>query len=281
MIGLLVAIALAGAAGLAVYAFWIEPRRLVVTRVEVAAPAWPAGAPDLRVVALADLHAAGPHITPDRIAAIVARANAERPDLVALLGDYVFETWARTSFVPPETVAAALAGLRARLGVFAVIGNHDWALDGVRVRRALEGAGIPVLDNAARRVEADDGFAFWVAGVGDRDVDRDDLPGTLTRVTNGAPVLLLTHSPDLFPDVPERVALTLAGHTHGGQCDLPVLTRYVIPSRYGRRFSYGHIVERNRHLVVSGGLGCALLPVRFRRPPEIVVVTLRAAAARR
>ena len=281
MIGLLVAIALAGAAGLAVYAFWIEPRRLVVTRVEVAAPAWPAGAPDLRVVALADLHAAGPHITPDRIAAIVARANAERPDLVALLGDYVFETWARTSFVPPEAVAAALAGLRARLGVFAVIGNHDWALDGARVRRALEGAGIPVLDNAARRVEADDGFAFWVAGVGDRDVDRDDLPGTLTRVTNGAPILLLTHSPDLFPDVPERVALTLAGHTHGGQCDLPLLTRFVIPSRYGRRFAYGHIVEGGRHLVVSGGLGCTLLPMRFRMPPEIVVVTLRAAAARR
>ena len=281
MLGLLLTITLAAAVGLAVYAFWIEPRRLVVTRVEVASPAWSAGAPDRRIVALADLHAAGPHMTPDRIAAIVARANAERPDLVALLGDYVFETWARTSFVAPEAVAAALAGLRARLGVFAVIGNHDWALDGARVRRALEGAGIPVLDNAARRVEADGGFAFWVAGVGDRDVDRDDLPGTLARVTDGAPVLLLTHSPDLFPDVPDRVALTLAGHTHGGQCDLPVLTRYVIPSRYGRRFSYGHIVERNRHLVVSGGLGCALLPVRFRRPPEIVVVTLRAAAARR
>src|SRR5687767_14074453 len=98
--------ALGGAAALAVHGFWIEPRRLVVTRLEVTLPGWPADAPELRIAVLADFHAAGPHVTPARLAGIVARTNAERPDLVALLGDYVFETRLRTSFVPPEAVAA-------------------------------------------------------------------------------------------------------------------------------------------------------------------------------
>jgi uncharacterized protein len=275
MIGLLLAFALAAAIGLGVYACWIEPRRLVVTRYEVRSPAWPADAPDLRIVAMSDFHASGPHITADRIAAIVGRANAERPDLVALLGDFVFETRVRTSFVPPVAVAAALAGLRARLGVFAVLGNHDWKLDGPWVARALAKAGLIVLDNAACRIEAD-GRVLWVAGVGDRAVYQDDLPGTLARVPDGAPVLLVTHSPDLFPEVPERVALTLAGHTHGGQCELPVLTRFVIPSRHGRRYAYGHIVEGGRQMFVSSGIGTANLPVRFGVPPEIVLLRIGA-----
>jgi predicted MPP superfamily phosphohydrolase len=96
----------------------------------------------------------------------------------------------------------------------------------------------------------------------------------LAPVPEGAPTLLLTHDPDVFPQVPRGVALTLAGHTHGGQVDLPLMRRWAIPSRFGDRYSGGHVEEGGRHLYVSRGVGTAGLPLRFRSPPEISVLTL-------
>jgi predicted MPP superfamily phosphohydrolase len=91
-------------------------------------------------------------------------------------------------------------------------------------------------------------------------------------------VILLSHDPDVFPLVPERVAITLSGHTHGGQVAIPLLRRLVIPSRYGERYARGHIVEDGRHLYVTSGLGTSGLPVRLLAPPEIVVLELASAA---
>ena len=102
-----------------------------------------------------------------------------------------------------------------------------------------------------------------------------DLDGTLAKVTDDAPVILLAHEPDIFPRVPSRVSLTLSGHTHGGQVRVFGYSP-MVPSRYGNRYAYGHIVEDNRHLVVSGGLGCSILPVRIGVPPEIVMVDVAA-----
>ena len=101
----------------------------------------------------------------------------------------------------------------------------------------------------------------------------DDLPATLAAATDAAPAILLAHEPDIFPRVPDRVALTLAGHTHGGQVRLLGYSP-MIPSDYGRRFAYGHIVEEGRHMIVSGGLGMSIYPVRFGVPPEITLVRL-------
>jgi predicted MPP superfamily phosphohydrolase len=101
----------------------------------------------------------------------------------------------------------------------------------------------------------------------------DDLDGTLAQVNDGDPVVLLAHEPDIFPSVPPRVALTLSGHTHGGQVRLLGFAP-VVPSRFGDRYAYGHMVEDDRNLIVSGGLGCSLAPVRFGVPPEIVVIDL-------
>ena len=80
---------------------------------------------------------------------------------------------------------------------------------------------------------------------------------------------------DVFPEIPERVALTLAGHTHGGQVALPWLGRPIVPSAHGERFAIGHVRERGRDLFVTSGLGTSILPVRFRVPPEISLVTIR------
>ena len=125
------------------------------------------------------------------------------------------------------------------------------------------------------------GRSFWLAGLGDqiayiRGPGRfdgvDDLPGTLAKITDNAPAILLAHEPDIFVSVPHRIALTLAGHTHGGQVRLFGWSP-IVPSRY-RRFAYGHIIENNRHMIVSGGLGCSIAPVRLGVPPEIVLVRL-------
>ena len=103
----------------------------------------------------------------------------------------------------------------------------------------------------------------------------DDLNATLAKVTDDAPVILMIHEPDAFTEVPSRVALTLAGHTHGGQVRIFGYSP-VVPSAYGNRFAYGHVVEDGRHLIVSGGLGCSVLPVRFGVPPEINLIELGA-----
>ena len=89
-------------------------------------------------------------------------------------------------------------------------------------------------------------------------------------------MLLLAHEPDIFPAMPERVSLTLAGHTHGGQIRLPLVWPHFVPSKYGARFAYGHIIENDRHMIVSGGLGTSIVPARLGVPPEIVHVTLGA-----
>ena len=261
------------AAALGLWAFWIEPASLTVRRQELGLPGWPAGQAGLRVAVLTDLHVGSPHAGVGKLRRVVERANAENPDIVVLLGDYVIQDVMGGEFVEPEVIAAELGKLTPRLGVFAVLGNHDWWLDGERVARALRGAGVVVLENEAQRVERG-GHAFWVGGLADLWTRKPDVGRALAAVADGEPVILLTHNPDVFPGVPERVSLTLAGHTHGGQVNLPLLGRPVVPSKYEQRYAMGHVVEGGRHLYVSGGVGTSIIPVRFRVPPELVVLTV-------
>jgi hypothetical protein len=222
-----------------------------------------------------------------RIEQIVETANALAPDLTVLLGDYVAGMRRfRIDSVPIPDWSRALARLRAPLGVYAILGNHDWWEDPEGVRVGLERNGIEVLENRAIRLRHG-GRRFWLAGLGDQLAIRkgrgyvgvDDLPGTIAPTLGDRdPVILLAHEPDIFVRMPERVTLTLSGHTHGGQVRLPFIGRPVIPSRYGQRFAYGHIVEGGRNLIVSSGLGLTGLPVRFMVPPEIALVTLAAPA---
>ena len=205
------------------------------------------------------------------------RVNETNPDLVLIPGDFVIQGVRGGRFVEPETIAENLKELRARRGVFAVLGNHDWWLNGERVRRALESAGIRVLENDAARVEFDSGKAIWLAGLADLWTRRPDIPGTLAKVTDDAPVIAFTHNPDIFPNMPRRVILTIAAHTHGGQVNIPLVGRPIVPSDYGQRYAAGLIVEDGRHLYVTTGIGTSIIPVRFRVPPEITVLTMKAA----
>jgi predicted MPP superfamily phosphohydrolase len=276
----------ASGAAAASYGIVIEPGfRLSLARWPIMHPDWPASMPPLRIGVLADLHAMEPWMPVSRIERIVQAANDLQPDLVVLLGDYVAGMARyRTGIVSIADWAAALGPLRAPYGVHAVLGNHDWWVDARGVRRGLEQVGIRVLENEAFKLEAH-GRRFWLAGLGDQLAKPvhggfqgvDDLKGTVAQtMADTDPVILLAHEPDIFVKVPPRVTVTLSGHTHGGQVLLPFIGRPVVPSKFGQRFAYGHVVEDGRHLLVSSGLGMSGLPVRFMVPPEIALVTLTA-----
>lgn len=267
LVGLGVA-ALAGGA----WAFWLEPASLAVVEQRLAV-GWPAPRP-LRIAILTDLHVGSPFNGLDKLRDVVDRTNAARPDVVCILGDLVIQGVLGGRFVPPEDIATELQRLRAVSGVVGVLGNHDAWLDHDRVRRALERNGVRILEDTSARLETAAG-PVWMAGVSDVLTRRHDIAAALAAVEDdGTPVVLLTHNPDVFPDVPARVTITLAGHTHGGQVRLPLLGRPIVPSRFGQRFAAGHIVENGRHVFVATGVGTSIVPVRFRVPPAVTVLTL-------
>ncbi len=282
--------------GLAVgaYAFGVEPFRMRRTDYRLALPGWVG--PNMTIAIIADPHMCEPYMTAARLRGVVDRVNDMSPDLTLLLGDYVATHRFVRGVVPARDWAAEFARLKAPLGVHAVMGNHDWWDDpAAQARRAgptygevaLRDAGIEVYENRAVKLGFQ-GQDFWLAGLGDqiglntngRWSGVDDLPGTLAQITDDAPVILMAHEPDIFPKVPARVALTLSGHTHGGQLRMFGYSPKV-PSAYANRYAYGLVEEAdpegmNRKLLVSGGLGCSILPFRFGVPPEILHVTVGA-----
>ena len=279
--------------GTGAYAVGIEPMRLTITRYRLRPKGpWPEGL-SLRIVALSDIHACEPWMSAARIEGIVAAANALNGDVTVLLGDYVSGMNFVTRYVDAAEWGPVLGGLRAPLGTYAILGNHDWWEDRAAQARgsgptiageALRRNGIRVLQNEALPLSVR-GHEVWLAGLGDQlaflpsrktsglsRIGVDDLPGTLAQIPEGAPAILLAHEPDIFPEVPPRIALTLSGHTHGGQVRVFGYAP-VVPSRYKNRFAYGHVREQ-ADLIVSGGLGMSIAPVRLGIPPEIVVIDL-------
>jgi predicted MPP superfamily phosphohydrolase len=266
-------IAVAVLVALAVYAFAVEPARLVVQHTSIALEAWPAAMPPLRIALISDVHADSAFIDDAKLARIVSLTNSEHPDLILILGDSIAHRPKVDALVEPEHIAAMLRPLHARFGVFGILGNHDNWFDGPRVKQAYERAGIPTLVNETRRV-AVDGGAVSLVGLADLITGRPDL----TLIDRAEPpVIVMTHSPDIFPRVSSRAALTVAGHTHGGQVWLPFAGRLIVPSRYRQRYAFGHVVEAGRHLFVTSGIGTSIIPVRFCVTPEIRILDLRSA----
>lgn len=244
----------------------VVPRRLRVHEVVLAVPGWPAELDGLRVALVSDLHAGGPWVGVDRVRRVVDAVLAAQPDLVLLLGDYVADVGFGERLDPAE-VAAELSRLAPAPAV-AVLGNHDWYAGGHRVRAALESAGLPVL--AEQAVPVLDG-RLWVAGVSDLWEQTPSVPAALALVPDGAPVVLVTHNPDVVVDVPAEVPLVVAGHTHGGQIAVAGRPLHRLSQRSGNRWTAGwYPADR---LYVSPGIGCSLLPMRT-VTPEVPVLVL-------
>lgn len=284
----------ASGVGAGAYALAIEPRFRLETTTYALSPRQWAGGPTLTIAVLADIHGREPNMGRPRVEQVVETTAALNADLILLLGDYAQRVEAEGPFMSYRQVLTLLKQLRAPLGVHGILGNHEWWDDKAaqktgrgptEAHRVFADLGMSLLDNRAVRL-VKDGKPFWLAGLADQIAIRlpgysryrgfDDLPGTLAQVTDDAPVILMAHEPDIFPEVPDRLALTLSGHTHGGQVRLFGWSP-IVPSAYGNRYAYGHVVEEDRHLIVSGGLGtvsAGIAPVRLGVPPEIVRIEL-------
>lgn len=245
--------------------------------------------PKMRILCIADVHACDPFMTVAHLQRVVVQANAVKADLICLLGDYAGHLpFART--LRSDVVAEQLATLTAPLGVYAIFGNHDWRDDpeakAQRLRethwhKAFDAAGIATLNNRSVPCESD-GVPFTLSGIDSQRAywgrpqpspGADDLTSALQDTPKGRFTILLAHEPDIFVSLPDHADLTLSGHMHGGQVR-PFGRAWYAPSTFGTRYAYGHHVEGARQLVVSGGLGCSSLPIRWNMPPELTLIEL-------
>jgi hypothetical protein len=225
----------------------------------------------LKIVHLTDLHHS--LFTPgEEIQRAVQLTNLLKPDVVALTGDYV--TLSRSYIWP---VARVLGRLRARLGVFAVLGNHDFGVDADEMTHALRAQRVRVLRNAHFALRA--GLAtLWVLGVDDLWWQADDLRAALRSVPRRDPKILLCHNPlGIHLAAEHGIDFVLSGHTHGGQVRLPVVGSFYGRSKLGERFVEGWNRLDGTQIYISRGIGKVLVPLRLGCPPEIACLRLRRA----
>ena len=277
------------AAGLAAWAFLYEPNTLSTQNRRIAIPELNPAFDKFKIVAISDIHGGSNFVDAAKIRRIVELANLENADLIVLLGDFVSQQAGDHSLLkmPMAEIADSLRGLKARHGVFAVIGNHDWWYDEKKVQAELERVGITVLNPAAVKIErANQSFVLLglpeILKYNSREKFAVDARGALAKLGDAGetPVIALVHNPDAFAWMHEKPAeyknirLVLAGHTHGGQCDFPVVGAPVVPSSYGQKYAKGLIQENGKQLFVTTGVGTSIMPARFRVPPEIAVIEL-------
>lgn len=243
----------------------------VVRRAAITLADWPAGAPPITVALASDVHVGGGAMSPARLTRLIDQIAAERPDLAVFAGDFVDGHDAATARAVAPTLTRAMRRLRPPLGTIAVLGNHDHDSDPAQVAAALRQAGVVVLENRAVSVGP-----LAIGGVGDAYSRHDRLGDTLRQLRRQTGArLLVTHTPDIAPALPNDTRLLLAGHTHCGQIVLPLLGALWIPSRYGDRYRCGVIQEGPHTIVVGAGLGTSLLPLRFGAPPDVWLLTLQ------
>jgi uncharacterized protein len=244
-----------------------EANSLSLEHVEIHLKRLPKKLDGFKIIHLSDTHHS-PLTGLAHIERAVKIANRLKPDICLLTGDYVSH---HSEYIAP--VAAALAKLKAKHGVHACLGNHDHWTDAELVTHLFRGEGINVLINEGFRIETRRG-AFWLCGVDDYMVGKTDVPAAMLGSYPDEMKLLLAHNPIIFREAARLgVDLTLSGHTHGGQIRMRNTEKNIIP----RRRKAGLHKRRNSQVYITRGIGTVVLPVRYKCPPEISLLELRAA----
>lgn len=218
----------------------------------------------IKVVLIGDFHIKRNQVK--RLRQIISLVNEQNADIVLSIGDFV-NGHNEDMTLPIETIAAELENINKPF--YTVLGNHDWWVDGERLTNELINNKIKVLENNNIKINIKNKI-IYLAGVTDPVTQKPDVFSALENTQT--PTILLTHSPDIFPIIPNNVNLTLAGHTHGGQVRLPIIGSIITPSEYGDKYSYGYINENNKKMIITNGLGTSILPIRFNCLPEVVVI---------
>ena len=254
-----------------VYGFFIEPKRLKIRQISISPPSYTGKS--LRVALLSDIHIGGHHVSAARVEKIVRQVNRLQADIILIPGDFINGHKTRIDHsadfnAEVEKGLLALKDLKAPKGVFASIGNHDVWYDAAFVEDMLNSAGLSVLQNQASNLGE-----ICIVGLADHDTQREDKAAFNDCDPRAYPIALM-HSPDSFPLLRSDTVLAVAGHTHGGQINIPMIGRRVTSTSAGRKYAYGLVDVKGILAFVTAGIGTSILPARFRSPPEIVLIEL-------
>jgi uncharacterized protein len=247
---------------------FLEAKWCRVTHQTIALPNLPPAFHGTTIALLADTHH-GPYVSLDYLYSVVEMTNALHPDLVLLAGDYVQGD--ERDILPG---IEALGDLKARIGRYAVRGNHDNRHFAGATCDALAEAGLPDVTNTGVWLERD-GARLRICGVGDLWTDQQDLTAALDDATIDDTVILLSHNPDFVESIRDpRVRLVLSGHTHGGQIIVPGYGAPIVPSRFGQKYLQGLVQGPTCPVFITRDVGTISPPVRFLCRPEVVLITL-------
>ena len=263
IIGLIILIGLLIVYGL-IEPYWIKEKTVTINNQEI-----PKQFNDVKIVFMSDIHH-GPFLSKKRLAKVVDRVNSLEPDIILMGGDYV-------QYSPKyiEPCFKELEKLKADIGVYGVLGNHDHLESQELTRQFMKEAGILSIDNKSYWIEKGEG-RIKVGGVGDYYYDIQNIEHTVYDVQSEDFVILVTHNPDYLEELEtDKIDLAFAGHTHGGQVTFFGLWAPLIPSRFGQKYRTGLLSNDNMKVIVSNGIGTVALPIRFFARPQIVTVSLK------
>ena len=250
-----------------IWAFFIEPNLLIIRRITIN----DSDLKGIKVAFLSDLHLCQDGKA--EVLRVVNKVNAQNPDLILLGGDYLNVKIYKNKSMDPKSAALLLTGLKAKYGVYMVMGNHDNYLSGYKIfRDTLKNTNIKILNNANVKIQIGEKNISLV-GIGDFSENRHNIDRALNNVKT--PVIVFTHSPDIFPLIPNYVNIVFAGHTHGGQVYIPFYGPMAQPTHFSGLYLKGFYEEGNKKMFVSCGVGTSHLKVRFFNLPEIVIADFK------
>ncbi len=253
---------------LVLYAVFIEPNILIIKNYNLYIPNWNTEHNGIKAAVISDFHAGGLATDEKQLRRIVKKTNEQNADFIFLLGD-IDSIRIRKAGINPKEVSEIFSQFSAKYGVYAILGNHDY--NKPSIKKILKDANINLLEDSvsiqsinSKPLKIYGLRDFWYYDYNKNLIDKNDKSGS---------IIVLSHNPDTFPFIPGNTSVTLSGHTHGGQIYLPFLGGIFCSSMYAQRFIKGYVVENNKHIFITSGVGNSA-PARFGNIPEIVILHL-------